>query len=96
VTPAVGRQLPAEQLPVGHSEALVVQAGPLILTLRQPETGSQVSVVHGLPSSQLFTAPLRQAPASQKSFTVQALLSSQLTGVVGYSQFPPLQDPAES
>lgn len=41
-----------------------------------PVVGSQVSVVHGLPSSQSLACPGVQAPAWQVSLTVQGLPSS--------------------
>ena len=81
--------MPAEQVPVGHSAELVVQAEPLIGVCTQPPTGSQESAVQALPSLQGFRAPLRQAPAAQLSPTVQTSLSSQVMVLAVYSQAPP-------
>jgi len=43
----------------------------------QPLAGAQLSVVHGLPSSQFFASPPEQLPFLQTSATVQPLPSSQ-------------------
>ena len=72
---------PPTHLPSAHLSP-AVQASPslqaaVLLVLLQPLLGSQVSVVHGLESSHLSTAPGLQTPAAQTSFKVQTLPSSQ-------------------
>src|SRR5262249_53686900 len=68
------------QVPAEHPPAVpgVPSSAPLPLRLvkTQPGAGSQVSVVHSLPSLHVRGAPGWQVPApSQVSFSVQALLS---------------------
>ena len=59
-----------------------------MFTCLQPLAGSQLSVVHALPSSQ-STGSLTQLLFTQRSFVVHALLSSQSGGG------PPTQEPPE-
>ncbi|PKN59548.1 MAG: hypothetical protein CVU56_00545, partial [Deltaproteobacteria bacterium HGW-Deltaproteobacteria-14] len=78
-------QTPAEQV------SLVVQAEPssqgaVLFVWTQPIPGSQLSSVHGLPSSQSVAAPLRQAPARQASAVVQGFPSSQLAVLSALTQ----------
>jgi hypothetical protein len=47
------------------------------LVCTQPVVGSQVSIVHGLLSSQSTSSPMHTPPAAHRSFWVQALSSSQ-------------------
>ena len=61
----------------------------VVLVLTHPFTGSQVSSVHGLPSSQLCVLPATHLPAAQASPTVQALLSLHFA-VFGSLLQPPL------
>src|SRR3954468_7671376 len=67
-----------------------------LLTCWQPTPAVQLSVVRGLPSSQV--PPAAQAPATQASVGVHGLPSSQATPSVfaGFEQVPSvgLQDPA--
>jgi len=68
-------QRPPEQTsPVVHR--LPSSHGLVLFVWVQPVAGSQASVVHGLPSSQLPPAWPTHAPFTQASFTVHALLSS--------------------
>lgn len=85
------RQVPALHIPVGHSPLPVTQALPLVGTWRQPTTGSQLSVVQALPSSQLSRPVVTQAPLLQESPVVQALPSLQDRTEVGYWHPPPVQ-----
>src|SRR5689334_20232272 len=57
--------------------------GPVRTTDRQPRTGSHVSVVQGLPSSQMSGDPAMHAPlvGSQVSTPLHAFPSSHRTGV---------------
>jgi hypothetical protein len=48
----------------------------MTVTLVQPASGSQLSVVQVLPSSQLGAGPLMQNPLTQVSVVVQAFASS--------------------
>ena len=56
-----------------------MQAPPSLLGVaaQAPDFGSQLSVVHGSPSSQVFASPAH-VPAAQASLSVQGLASSQL------------------
>ena len=56
-------------------QALLSVHGTALLSVAQPVAAAQLSVVHGLPSSQVCAAPGVQRPAAQTSPTVQALLS---------------------
>ncbi len=81
---------PPRQLPFRHLSAVVqaLRSSQLtvLLVLVQPLMGSQASLVHALPSSQLGAAPPLQAPAFHLSLVVQALLSSQLAKLFDFSQ----------
>lgn len=67
------QMLPAQASPTVHV-LLSVQAA-VLAAYRQPPKASHESVVHGLPSLQLSSAPAKQAPSAQTSPTVQALPS---------------------
>jgi len=74
-----GQLLVPAQTPPPHT-SLLVQATPsshdeVLLAFWQPEAGTQVSVVHTLPSLQLGAAPPTQVPPAQVSLVVQALPS---------------------
>ena len=71
---APGTQLPAAQASPLVQTLLSVQL-PVCGVKTQPVAGSQVSVVHGLPSLQVIAAPGLQAEPAQTSPLVQALLS---------------------
>ncbi len=76
-----GIAAPATQLPPTHRSPPVQtlpseQAAPL-LVVTQPLTGSQLSLVQTLPSSQGTAVPGLHWPAAQRSLLVQALLSVQ-------------------
>ena len=87
--PSSVQTLPSSQLGGGPPTqlpplqwSLVVQAslslhGAVLLMWVQPVLAVQLSVVHGLPSSQLGGEPPVQMPAWQVSLVVQALPSSQ-------------------
>ena len=71
---APGMHAPPEQTSPWVQMLLSLHASALF-TLAQPVVGLQESVVHRLPSSQLFAAPGTQVPAAHASPTVQALPS---------------------
>jgi hypothetical protein len=85
------KHVPALHWPVGQAPLPVTQALPLVGTWRQPTTGSQLSVVQALPSSQLSRPVVTHAPLLQESPVVQALPSSQDRTDVGYWHPPPVQ-----
>jgi len=72
---------PARQLPPEHASPTVQLLLSLQLTVLlvylQPVTGSHVSFVHALPSSQPMTVPGTHTPPAQASFAVHTLLSLQ-------------------
>jgi hypothetical protein len=63
-------------VPLGEQAEPLVQ-GSVLLTCRQPVTGSQLSVVQTLPSLQLAAGPPLQVPPPHVSFVVQAFPSLQ-------------------
>src|SRR6185503_18552875 len=69
--------------PLPHTSPVVQRLPSLqeavLLTCWQPLAGTQLSVVHRLPSSQLAAVPGAQAPPAHTSPTVQALPSLQDT-----------------
>ena len=73
------RVAPAPHLLFKHEspwvQALPSSHGPAWAAKAQPEPGLQLSAVHGLPSTQVKTAPLTHLPALHKSFWVQTLAS---------------------
>jgi hypothetical protein len=78
--PAQLLAVPARHTPPEHA-SFCVQGSPssqgkALFWFRQPRVASQLSVVQGLPSSQLGALPPLHPPALQVSPTVHALLSS--------------------
>ena len=73
--------LPALHKPLAHTSPLLQTVpssqGSVLLVKMQPDFTSQLSVVHNLPSSQIFWLPGLQAPLLHWSFTVHTLLSVQ-------------------
>ena len=74
------KALPGWHWPPAHASPLVHKLPSLhgagLLVCVQPLAGTQASVVHGLPSSQLGAAPPTHVPPLHWSFNVQAELSS--------------------
>ena len=80
-------QPPPEQVsPV--VQRLLSLHGELLLTVLQPPAGSQLSVVHSLPSSQPTVTGPAQLPPLQMSPDVQALLSLHTALLLALTQAP--------
>jgi hypothetical protein len=90
------RVVPAVQVPSWHVSVPLqtlpsLHAVPFATGVTvQPLCGLHASTVHGLPSSHVRVAPLRQVPAWHASACVQALPSSQAEpfGLVGFEHCP--------
>lgn len=84
---------PAAQLPPLQASPLVhglpsLQLPLVLVWLQLPVVVSQLSVVQGLPSSQLLAEPAEQTPATQLSLLVQASPSLQSPLAAGFKQPP--------
>jgi hypothetical protein len=90
------RAMPPRQTPAEHTSpsvhALPSLQAAVLLAWTQPLAGTQESVVHGLPSSQLRAVPGRQVPAEHLSPVVHALPSSQVAVFDACTHTDPLNE----